>query len=420
MSGHISKNIFVFFVIFLLIYEFSVYLSNDMIMPAMIDIVNEFSVGDEYISTSLSVFILGAASLQIFLGPLSDRYGRRRFMLFGVFFFILGCFISALSTSIYQFQISRYMQGMGVCYIGVIGYTIIQEMFEEKKAVKIISLMNAISILGPLFGPLAGSLFLEYYNWRGINIVIAFIAIISLFGFYFSFPNEEKLSSFSKITKENSKKISIFYIIINYIDILKNKKFIMGVISFGLIKIPFVVWIAISPLLLIKKAGLSNVEYALCQIPFFGGVIIGILYLQNLLKFYSLNKIIMIGSAILGNGLIAAFLFSILFQEHFLTIIIPYFLYSVGLGIVSSPINRLVLFSSSATKSSVAALLSFIAMLIVILGIKSMEYFYQNQSNIALGAFGFTVFFLYLFFISLFLRKKENEEVISEEVKVCH
>lgn len=162
-------------VAFLLLYEFSVYIANDMIMPGMIQIVKEFSVSDVFIPSSLTAYMLGGASLQIFLGPLSDRYGRRKIMLFGVTVFLLATIANGISGSIDQFMIARFFQGMGVCYIGVIGYATIQEMFEEKKAIKIISMMTTVSILAPLIGPLSGSIYLEHYNWRGINFIIAFL-----------------------------------------------------------------------------------------------------------------------------------------------------------------------------------------------------------------------------------------------------
>lgn len=129
----IEKKYAFIFVAFLIIYEFSVYIANDMIMPGMIHIVKEFSASDVYIPSSLTAFILGGASLQIFLGPLSDRYGRRKIMLFGVTLFVLATIANGLVNSIQQFMVTRFFQGMGVCYIGVIGYATIQEMFEEKK-----------------------------------------------------------------------------------------------------------------------------------------------------------------------------------------------------------------------------------------------------------------------------------------------
>jgi MFS transporter, DHA1 family, multidrug/chloramphenicol efflux transport protein len=422
MLSHLKKSTTAF-VAFLLLFEFSVYIANDMIMPGMIQIVKEFSVSDKYIPSSLSAFILGGASLQILLGPLSDRYGRRKIMLFGVSFFLLGSTANGLSTSIGQFMLARFFQGMGVCYIGVIGYAAIQEMFEEKKAVKIISIMTTISILAPLLGPLGGSIFLEYYHWRGINVIIAAFALVSLIGLYFYFPDKTQLKIVKNIEYKNNDAVkerkNIFKESIhNYSFIIKNKKFMFGVVAFACIELPLIVWIAISPIVLVRKAGLTQFEYGFYQFPVFGGFIIGVFFLQKLLKSNSLEKIVIKGSVLSGIGLLLSFLLPILFQEHFLSVVIPYSIYAIGLGIISSPIYRLVLFSSSVSKGSVAAAFSLMTMLVFGIGTESMAFIYKNQSNIALGGFGFIIFIIYLASIRFFVNVNQNNEVISEEKAV--
>ena len=72
------------FACFLVLYEFLTYIANDMIMPGMIQVVETFKAPESAIASSLSIYVLGGASLQLILGPLSDRFGRRPVMLFGV------------------------------------------------------------------------------------------------------------------------------------------------------------------------------------------------------------------------------------------------------------------------------------------------------------------------------------------------
>jgi len=88
--NHSKLNLFV---IFLLIYEISTYIANDMIMPGMIKVVNSFQTSESYVSTSLSIYILGGASLQIVVGPLSDHFGRRPIMIAGAAFFFSVLFL---------------------------------------------------------------------------------------------------------------------------------------------------------------------------------------------------------------------------------------------------------------------------------------------------------------------------------------
>ena len=401
------------FLIFLLLFEFSVYIANDLIMPGMIEVVKDFAVSDLYIASSLSVFILGGASLQLFLGPLSDKYGKRKIMLFGVLVFLLSSLANSLSTSINQFMISRFFQGMGICYVGVIGYATIQEMFKEKKAVKIISIMTSISILAPLLGPLIGSMFLEHFHWRWLNAIIVSLGSIALIGLYFFFPNKTNSMVIESTPKKNKENLFIESVK-NYKSILKNKKFMLGVFAFGCVEIPLVLWIALSPIVLIRKADLTQFEYGVYQIPVFGMFILGVAVLQLMLKSSSLEKIIIKGSVIVGLGLILSFMLPTLLNQHHLATVIPYALYALGLGMISSPISRLVLFSSSVSKGSVAGIFSLITMIMFGVGTELAGILYRTQNNIILGGIGLTLFVLYVFTIKHLIKSDVQSKTVKQ------
>ena len=74
---NITRKQALIFAAFLVLYEFLTYIANDMIMPGMIKVVESFHGTEAAIASSLTAYVLGGASLQLFLGPLSDRYGRR-------------------------------------------------------------------------------------------------------------------------------------------------------------------------------------------------------------------------------------------------------------------------------------------------------------------------------------------------------
>src|SRR4029079_18246255 len=145
----IMKTPHVFFVIFLVIYETSTYIATDMIMPAMLKVVETFSASTNNVATSLTLFILGGASLQIILGPLSDYYGRRKIMLIGASLFLLSTIAISLSVSMHQFLLLRFIQGTGLCFISVIGYASLHELFDEISAIRLIALISNITILAP-------------------------------------------------------------------------------------------------------------------------------------------------------------------------------------------------------------------------------------------------------------------------------
>ncbi len=62
-------------------------------------------------------------------------------------------FLLAIAHNMHQFLMERIFQGMGVCFIGTIGYATLQEIFNDTDAVKLTALMSSISIISPLLGP---------------------------------------------------------------------------------------------------------------------------------------------------------------------------------------------------------------------------------------------------------------------------
>ena len=148
---NISRRQAFIFAAFLVLYEFLTYIANDMIMPGMIRVIETFHGPESAVATSLTAYILGGASLQLFLGPISDRYGRRPVMIFGAFLFFVCTIFIAGSNSMEQFIVARFFQGMGLCFIGVIGYATLQEIFTEMDAIRLIAIMANVSILAPLY-----------------------------------------------------------------------------------------------------------------------------------------------------------------------------------------------------------------------------------------------------------------------------
>ncbi|WP_312182244.1 MFS transporter, partial [Pantoea sp. CTOTU46764] len=125
----------------LVLFEFATYIAHDMIQPGMLLVTSEFSVGPEWVSTSLTAYLMGGVVLQWLLGPLSDKYGRRPVLLFGILFFAAACILTTWVSSIEEFVALRFVQGISLCFIGAVSYAAVQEAFDEALAVRMMALM---------------------------------------------------------------------------------------------------------------------------------------------------------------------------------------------------------------------------------------------------------------------------------------
>lgn len=94
---------------YFLIYELAVYLANDMIIP-------DFQSESSMIPTSLTIFILGGTTLQLFIGPIFDIIGRHPIDDIRLFVFLLSTIFIMFSPNISYFILGRFLQGMFMFY----------------------------------------------------------------------------------------------------------------------------------------------------------------------------------------------------------------------------------------------------------------------------------------------------------------
>ena len=183
----------VLFPLSVVLFEFATFISNDMIMPGMPAVAHDLgaqSVG--VISLALSAALMGNIGTQWLLGPLSDALGRRPVLLAGVAIFLFSCIAGMAVQSMWQFILLRAVQGAGGAFIMAVGYPAIQEAFEEKRAVRTISLMANVSLLAPIVGPVAGALVVTVFSWRVIFLLIALVTLVAFIGLWKSMPKSRQ------------------------------------------------------------------------------------------------------------------------------------------------------------------------------------------------------------------------------------
>ena len=352
----------------LVLFEFSVYIGNDLVQPAMLAITKEFGVSSVWAPSSMSFYLLGGACVAWLMGPLSDRLGRKKVLLAGVAFFVITCLLVLLTQTIESFLALRFLQGFGLSVIAAVGYAAIQETFEERDAIKVMALMANISLLAPLLGPVFGAFLIDHVSWHWGFIGIAFLAFLSWFGLKAKMPDR----------KVSIPRQPLSYIWDDYKQVFKNKTFIRLTLGLPMLAMPLMLWIALSPVMLVEELGLSSVQYGLAQFPVLGGLIVGNIVLIKLVDRYALGKTVLVGLPLMLIGTLIVFL-GVIWQEYFLyCVILGMTLVSFGEGISFSVLYRFALMSSEVSKGTVAAAVSVLMMFIFFFVIELVRVLYEH------------------------------------------
>ncbi|CNH58793.1 MFS transporter [Yersinia pekkanenii] len=388
----------------LVLFEFTAYIANDMIQPGMLAVVADFNAGVEWVPTSMTAYLAGGMFLQWLLGPLSDRRGRRPVMLVGVAFFVVTCLAILLVNNIEQFIVMRFLQGIGLCFIGAVGYATIQESFEEAVCIKITALMANVALIAPLLGPLAGAALIHVAPWQTMFVLFAVLGAISFVGLWRAMPETAALKG---------EKLSVAAMWSDYKHVLANRRFLCGSLALGFASLPLLAWIAQSPVILISGEKLSTVEYGILQVPIFGALIIGNLTLARLSGKTPIPRLIRYGAGPMIIGLLIA-AGSTLYSSHaYLWMTAGLSLYAFGIGLANAGLVRLTLFSSDISKGTVSAAMGMISMMVFTLGIEFAKVAYLWGNSGIFNLFNLISGLLWLGLVMIFIRR-QPEAVTAE------
>lgn len=165
-------------------------LAIDAVLPALPIIGADLHVQDiNDTQLIISLLFLGLAIGQIFYGPLSDTFGRKKAIYAGYLIFTLGSLLSFYSQNFESMCMGRFMQGLGVAAPRVICTAIIRDRYAGNTMARVQSLTMMIFILVPMVAPAFGQLMLSLYNWQAIFTAVFICALLVHIWFAFRLPD---------------------------------------------------------------------------------------------------------------------------------------------------------------------------------------------------------------------------------------
>lgn len=388
----------------LVLFEFATYIAHDMIQPGMLIVTSEFAVGPEWVSTSLTAYLIGGVVLQWLLGPLSDKFGRRPVMLAGILFFAIACILTNWVSSIEEFVSLRFIQGISLCFIGAVGYAAIQEAFDEALAVRMMALMANVALLAPLAGPLAGAAWLTVGSWRSMFWLFAACSLVAFAVLWRVMP---------ETAGDRSHSIALPSLARNYGRLMKDRLVMSGSFAIGMVFIPILTWVALSPVILMHDEGLSRMQYALLQLPVFMAMIAGNLTLSKLAGRVPIEQPVKFAAWPILIGLSLALVASLLNSHGYLLITAGLSLYAFGAGMVNAGLYRLTLYASNEGKGSVAAMLGMISILTLAVGIELAKSGYFSGGTLWFCLINFISGVLWFGLVILFMRERKRRSKLD-------
>ncbi|WP_338563432.1 multidrug effflux MFS transporter [Acinetobacter sp. KS-LM10] len=155
-------------------------LSTDMYLPALPTMAEEYGVSTQEIANTLGAYFLGLAFGQLLYGPLSDRYGRKPPLYFGLIIYIVASLCCAVAPNDTFLIASRVLQAFGGCAGVVIVRAAIRDHLSLNESAHVYSSMVLVMGLAPIIAPAFGVLLLQFFHWSSIFYLLTMIGVITL------------------------------------------------------------------------------------------------------------------------------------------------------------------------------------------------------------------------------------------------
>jgi DHA1 family bicyclomycin/chloramphenicol resistance-like MFS transporter len=227
----------------------------DMYLPALPSIGKSLGASVGAVQASLMAFFIALGLGQVIYGPVSDMFGRKPPLYFGLVVFGLGSVGCALAPDIETLVALRFVQGLGACATMVVPRAVVRDLHTGTDAARLMSMLMLVFSVSPILAPLAGSLLIDWRGWRSVFWAVTAIALAALALLAFGLPETRRAEQRVQSTVGSA--------LAAYAVLLRDRHF-LGLVAIGSFGVSsFFSYLANSPFVLIDHYGLTPRQYGL-------------------------------------------------------------------------------------------------------------------------------------------------------------
>ena len=264
--------------------------ASTIYVPSIPAIADAFATPISQVQFTFVGYLLAFAASMLVLGPLSDRYGRRRTIICGLSLSALGSIACAASPTIELLIAARVVQGIGACAGLVVGRAITRELWGREAAAQVIAGRAIAATLMQAFAPVLGGYLQEWVGWRANFAVIGVLAIVAMLLVIRVVPGGRTT---------DAPRLQISGMLANYRTLIKTRRFVSYALTAAGSHAGFHIFAAGAPAVLIVSLGIDPEDYGYyASLPPLG-FLFGSFLSNRLTRRLGVDGLIAIGSAVL-------------------------------------------------------------------------------------------------------------------------
>ncbi|MGV9402022.1 multidrug effflux MFS transporter [Streptomyces sp. NPDC003667] len=147
-------------------------LAMDMYLPSLPEVTRTLHAPAATVQLTLTACLAGMALGQLVVGPMSDRWGRRRPLLGGLAVYLVATALCAFAPDVETLVALRLAQGLAGSAGIVIARAVVRDLYDGLAMARFFSSLMLVSGVAPIVAPLIGGQILRVTDWRGVFVVL--------------------------------------------------------------------------------------------------------------------------------------------------------------------------------------------------------------------------------------------------------
>lgn len=316
-----------------------------ILLPALPIIKDSFSVSTDVAQLTLSLSMLAIAIGTLFYGPVSDKYGRKPVMLFGIIITIFGSFFCYFADSIFWLILGRFIQAFGGAVGLVLARAIVRDVYGAEEAARVIATLVMVMVVVPMMSPALGVELMDRFSWESIFLIIALASSVIFVFLICALPE-------TLVTPANFEGVNSM--LTTFAKLLHSRVFCGYAFCVTFVSVVFFSFISAVPEIMLSVLSRPPVEYGYYFMMLPLGFMIGNYVARHFGKSMSIDNMIAVGGITAILGIIIAIILNLAGISHPLSLFIPISIAVLGNGITlpnaqAAAINEFPQYAGSAS-----------------------------------------------------------------------
>ncbi|MEJ8811297.1 multidrug effflux MFS transporter [Variovorax ureilyticus] len=241
--------------------------SIDTYIPAFSGIAKSIGATPVEMQQTLSAYLFGFAFMNLFHGALSDSFGRRPVVLWGLVVFTVASLGCALSQTIGWLVFFRALQGLSTGAGIVVSRAVIRDMFPPAEAQRVMSQVTIYFGIAPAIAPIVGGFLFVHLGWHSIFWFLVAVGVILWTANYKLLPET--------LHRSHRQPFEVRHLLRGYWDLCSDPRFLLLALASG---VPFngmFLYVLAAPAFLGEHLALAPTQFFWFFLLTIGGIMLG-------------------------------------------------------------------------------------------------------------------------------------------------